>query len=297
MTQGKTIGFLASDLFEDSGSEYLKDIYNGTETWLKENKKDHVLAPLGSIIQESYKEAIKSLSSQIVDRLILLPLGQDMHKFERDVIPELNTLNLPFVLIHSGSGNLPYNNVGFDAFKAGYLAGEHLIKLGHEDIGYLGQRIRSLRITDPLSGLKKACKDYNIPWNNKNILLPKRMNLGNTAQGTSFAAGLAAIPSYTRAVLASTDLVAYAVLQSFENQNIKVPEEVAVIGIDHLNTHRKYGPILTSVLHDFGYKGTKAIEILDGIMSGRLPGDIPQQFVLEPRIKVKITCGKVLSPH
>lgn len=73
------------------------------------------------------------------------------------------------------------------------------------------------------------------------------------------------------AVLVFNDVMAVGVLKGFARAGVRVPEDVAVIGIDGLDLGRFVTPELTSVSVDKGEIARHSLELLDGMMSGALP--------------------------
>jgi LacI family transcriptional regulator len=73
------------------------------------------------------------------------------------------------------------------------------------------------------------------------------------------------------AVLVFNDVMAVGVLKGFARAGVRVPEDVAVIGIDGLDLGRFVTPELTSVAVDKRDLARLSLELLDGMMSGSLP--------------------------
>ena len=80
-------------------------------------------------------------------------------------------------------------------------------------------------------------------------------------------------------LLAANDATADIALRTLRLLRIKVPEEVAVVGIDNDGLIcENTTPTLTSVAPDFESSGYIAAEILDAKMSGKLKGDVIRTF-------------------
>jgi LacI family transcriptional regulator len=87
------------------------------------------------------------------------------------------------------------------------------------------------------------------------------------------------------AVFAANDLVAIGVIQGLLELGVRVPEDVAVIGIDDINWCTLIRPKVSSVSNLVGEMGRIAVELLlKRIDNGHAD---PKRVQLEPRLVVR----------
>ncbi|TGA99827.1 LacI family transcriptional regulator [Sporolactobacillus shoreae] len=211
-----------------------------------------------------------------VDGVILILTG---HRRTDDKILELHN-SLPVVYIDSVP-NSDYKNVCFvesDNEKAAYDATEHLIKLGHRKIlKVAGDNIAKASF-DRISGYKRALQEHNIPVNKQLI------QYGNFSKDQSYKVVQSSIKNKIDfdAVFASSDLMAFGAIEALKNLNIKVPDDIAVVGFDDIDMAKLYQPALTT-MHQQSYRmGEIASQILleniknkdDVVRNAKLPAKL-----------------------
>lgn len=166
--------------------------------------------------------------------------------------------NLPTVLIEFPHPLL--NSVEINDVEGGRMATEYLIKKGHKRIAFLGDSDLPEYSIHPVSfrlkGFRQAIKSANLD-------VPKefvRLAPYNQEQARIIAKELLDRPNPPTAVFAATDLQALGVLKAARQMNIKVPEELAIIGFDDLDM-AEYED-LTTIRQHLDESGRIAIEIL-----------------------------------
>lgn len=205
------------------------------------------------------------------------PSGVIAFTFTREIEDGLRAIGVPVVSVaniveHSG---LPA--VYFDDLEAGRLAAEHLMTCGLRHYAFIGDnnpvngrlRLEGYRAALAQAGHSVAVLECAnnfggwIPFNPEHIIRQ-----------------LAALPKPC-GVFAPWDLIAYHVARVCEHASIRVPEEVAIIGVDNdpllCNVSR---PPLTSVRIPAFEIGFRAAEMLDNLMAGGAPPSMP--VVLAP---------------
>ncbi len=166
--------------------------------------------------------------------------------------------NLPTVLIEFPHPLL--NSVEINDVEGGRMATEYLIKKGHRRIAFLGDSDLPEYSIHPVSfrlkGFRQAVKIANLD-------IPKefvRLAPYNQEQARIIAKELLDSPNPPTAVFAATDLQALGVLKAARQMNIKVPEQLAIIGFDDLDM-AEYED-LTTICQHLDESGRIAIEIL-----------------------------------
>lgn len=94
------------------------------------------------------------------------------------------------------------------------------------------------------------------------------------------------------AVVTVSDLPALGALQELRDRGIPVPEAVALAGFNDAPEGRFVTPPLTSVRLPFYQQGRKAVDMLLALLAGE---QVPEQVVLPAELKVRCSCGCLLS--
>jgi LacI family transcriptional regulator, galactose operon repressor len=166
--------------------------------------------------------------------------------------------NLPTVLIEFPHPLI--NSVEIDDVDGGKKAAEYLIKKGHRRIAFLGDTDLPEYSIHPVSlrlqGFKSALKAANLEIPAEFV----RLAPYNQEQARNVAKELLNSSNPPTAVFAATDLQALGVLKAARQLGVKIPEQLAIIGFDDLDT-AEYED-LTTIRQHLDESGRLAIEIL-----------------------------------
>ena len=159
----------------------------------------------------------------------------------------------------------PYSGVVHDSSETAMLAAKELLSLGVSDYAFVGNLQPREWSEHRREVFAKAVKAAG-----------RRLDVFRSGAAEDFDAfrerlrpWLAQLPRPC-GLLAANDTTADIVLRVLKNMRIKVPEEVAVMGIDNDSLIcENTTPTLTSVAPDFEKSGYLAAEMLDALMGGR----------------------------
>lgn len=165
---------------------------------------------------------------------------------------------LPTVLIEFPHPLL--NSVEINDVEGGKMATEYLINKGHKRIAFLGDTDLPEYSIHPVSlrlkGFRQALKMANLDIPTEFV----RLAPYNQEQAQIIAKELLDGPNPPTAVFAATDLQALGVLKAARQLNIKIPDQLAIIGFDDLDM-AEYED-LTTIRQHLDESGRIAIEIL-----------------------------------
>ena len=117
-----------------------------------------------------------------------------------------------------------------DNARGAYIGVEYLYNLGHRDILYFGRRRGSTTHQLRADGYAVACRDLG--------LTPQYCN--NTFSFTSIKYGyqlakqLFAQERHYSAIFAATDTNALGIMQAAEENGIRIPEDISLLGFDNI---------------------------------------------------------------
>ncbi len=234
---------------------------------------------------EEEKLLIHNLLDRGVDGLIICSALR-----EDPMVAELQELNFPFVLalrdVKRGPRDPRIDYIGIDNMRGGYLAAEHLIKLGHTNIAIITGDMQAISSHDRLAGTFQAFKDYRINADHDIILE------GEYKRDVSYAVTMDLLKRKQRpgAILSHSDHMAMGVLEALHQKDIRVPQEVAVVGFDNIEMAGLPGIELTTVAQQKATIGKMAVDMLLDKM--RSPNEhLAKRIILDPVLVVRRTCG------
>lgn len=163
---------------------------------------------------------------------------------------------------------LPVDVVYSDSTGAARMAVQHLLDRGHTRIAMLNGRGGPPRDTR-LIGYRTTLMERGITVDEA-LIQPGDYSEESGYRGMH---RLLALENRPTAVFASNDLMAIGALSALEQANLRVPQDVAVIGFDDIPVARMVRPPLSTIAHFSEKQGQRAAELLMERISGAFDGD------------------------
>jgi len=167
-----------------------------------------------------------------------------------------------------------------------YQATKYLTHLGRKDIAYIAGYPDVKTDKDRFEGYKRALREAKISfredlvvignyhWNDAYNVVKKLLE-----KGKSFSA-----------VFAANDLMAMGAIKALEENNLKVPDDVSVIGFDDILFASIVNPPLTTVAQPTYQMGESAMRLLIDVIKKRITK--PRKVVLETRLIIRESCKR-----
>lgn len=148
--------------------------------------------------------------------------------------------------------------VSTDNVQAGYVATRHLIELGHERIAMLAGHLGLSPHHDRLEGFRKAMQESHLPVRDE-YLVCGGVQIENGADATR---RLLSLPTPPTAIMGSNNKLLLGILQGLDERNVRVPEQVSILGFDDYLWNRYFSPSVTAVAQATEEMGKCAFELL-----------------------------------
>jgi LacI family transcriptional regulator len=181
---------------------------------------------------------IRRLVERKVEGVAVMTFG-----IEAPLLDQLARRSIPLVLVDTKLAN-PLSTTLLVAYNTGITqAVTHLRQLGHNHIGFvsgpIGQRSAFLRREAFLGALAASQISPTPGW---------MIEGDHTLEGGMRAAEqLLALPMRPTAILCSNDMTAIGALRVFARNNVRVPEDISVVGFDNIHLAEFVHPPLTTV--------------------------------------------------
>ncbi|MGO7983249.1 LacI family DNA-binding transcriptional regulator, partial [Rhizobium johnstonii] len=171
-----------------------------------------------------------------------------------------------------------------DNERVGYIAARHMIDLGLKRIAFVGGLDELQPVALRRAGVRRAVAETQ---GSVELIEMNTVDL-NPPGGTVIGAELVKLAPSERpdAIVAVTDLLAMAIISEFMAAQLRVPEDIAVMGCDHNSGAWGGAMPLTSVTMRGREMGAVAIELLEREV--REAGEHAHQTVtLEPQLVIR----------
>lgn len=203
------------------------------------------------------KEYLMQLSRNGVKGIIYYPSNQ--RNF--DILCSLSVEEFPIVLIDKKIQSLPLSSVASNNIDGGYQAVSHLIQLGHRRIAYIAYvMLEDLSsVKERFLGYCKALKDNDIPIDLDIVRAP----IGGSEKSGKLRQVIDdLIRRDITAIFTEHDYLAIGVARTLSSMNIRIPEQVSVVGFDNVEILDHLDLKLTTIDQDFYSIGEKAAKLL-----------------------------------
>ena len=173
-----------------------------------------------------------------------------------------------------------------DNVRGGFVAVEHLIKMGHRRIGIISGSPDSSAAVERLEGARKAFSDYGLDPADLLVFEGDFLKPSGYEAAKKFL-GLKNPPT---AIFGANDYMALGAYEAILDAGLRVPEDIALIGFNNITFSAMRGIELTTIGQKKYEMGSVAVHILIDRIEGR-DGDTVKQITLEPELIVRRSCG------
>jgi LacI family transcriptional regulator len=162
----------------------------------------------------------------------------------------------------------------------------HLAALGHRRVAFITGPAGNADATERLRGYREACGKQHI------VCSPELEIDGDFTEESGYRAALKilALSQRPTAIFAANDAMAAGALFALREQNVRVPEEMALAGFDDIPIARYVTPRLTTVTVAISELGRRAFELLLDSIAGKNGRRAPRE-TLPASLVVRDSCG------
>ncbi|MBU4537498.1 MAG: LacI family transcriptional regulator [Weeksellaceae bacterium] len=174
------------------------------------------------------------------------------------------------------------SSVTIDDYAGGYLATKHLIDTGCKKIAHIVSGPIELEIfRERHRGYQQALADHNIDYRKEWVLKTN----SSIEEGKRAVDILFSLPEKPDAIFSASDFVALGAIQELQARNIKVPDEVSVIGFAN-EPFTDFLELSITTVDQFPLEmgKTAARVYLTQGGNGEEDGNIQRKVVLEPKL-------------
>ncbi len=221
------------------------------------------------------------LHSNRCEGLILIGQGNDDNQLNRLASEGANIVVWGAIRPHNS-----YVTVGSNNFEGGFLAAEHLLRLGRRNLLFLGNADLP-EISQRFQGFLKAHVEAGVALNHLAVSTPDFQTLS----GENAIKDLIENGTRFDGVVASSDTLAMGAIKALHRKSISVPRDVAVVGYDDVSLAADYSPALTTVSQNILEGGHALVQTLLALIDGKQPSSVE----LDTRLMVRESCGVALS--
>lgn len=222
----------------------------------------------------------------------LICLGGEITKEEEGYI---NQFNIPVVfgstMIDENIDDSKFSTVTINNKKASYSAVEYLLKLNHKKIALISagkgyESVAKVRHDAYIT----AINDYNVEYDSNYVSWGDySMQSGYDAMNQLFERNLD-----ITSVFAVSDSMAIGAAKAIRDNNLRIPEDISIVGFDGLEITRFIHPALTTIEQPTDVMGKKIIDVMLRQLESEEPIEV-EHIVLDTKLIEGQSCLKLTN--
>lgn len=204
------------------------------------------------------REQMDRLISRWIDGYIIMGTSMELNDIIRYVKQGLPIVLCDWQENESAPGMA---QVSVDFYRAGQLAAEHLLELGHRRVAVI---VDAPQQTLRLEGFQSIALAAGIP------LPPEMIELGNSTLESGYVAAkkLLTRPVLPTAIFAANDWMAVGAMEAIIEKGLRVPQDISIVGLDDIVISAHLRPPLTTIAVPKTKLAKEASELLLGQIDG-----------------------------
>ncbi|MFN1833714.1 LacI family DNA-binding transcriptional regulator [Balneola sp. MJW-20] len=252
---------------------YFNEVLKGVKDEIKKMDLDIIMYNTGS---KNPEEAVQNFFDRgTADAVILLSID-----ISDDVHALLQATNTPVIMVNGSHPH--YSYIMLNDYRGGYLAGEHLVKQGFENIGMITTFLNSRSAQQREQGFRDALKNYRMKIDEDLFLSGDTTKHGGFTEESGFEAvnKYEQLGKFPDAVFCSNDTQAVGAIYALNQLGMKVPDDIAVMGYDNIKLSKYLD--LTTIDQQMYTIGVQATEKLSQIIKN--PDQELFQTTIDPQL-------------
>ena len=248
INQTYSIGLIIPDI----NNPYFPEVARGVEDQAQDSSYSVIFSSTDNKLEQE-QEVIDLMLQKRVDGLIV-----SLSLANRDILKRLESRNIPVVQLDRKIPDSIYPAVMIDNQQSAYKAVQFLIDEGYKEIAHITGDLQTVPGQDREDGYRKAILDNDLRLAEDMIIegdFSKRS--GYDAMEKMIASG-----NLPEAIFAANDMMALGVLEACRHADIRIPEDLVLIGHDNISISNLVYPALTTMAQPKYKLGRQASKML-----------------------------------
>lgn len=172
-----------------------------------------------------------------------------------------HSLPLPVVAVAGHKKIEGVTNIVLDHRRAAELALRHLYQLGHRHIAFMRGQAFSSDADERWKSFIAVARELGLQVRPE-LVIQLELNLSSPQLGYPVAQQLLAQKRPFTALVSFNDIAAIGAIRGFRDLNVRVPEDVSIVGFDDIQGAAFHNPSLTTIRQPLHSMGTASARIL-----------------------------------
>ena len=196
--------------------------------------------------------------------------------------------SLPIVMVNDKIVGADVYAVLTDEIEGAYKAVDYLIGLGHRKIAHVTGEI------DNYTTYQNKYKGYEMALRRSGISVPPDYVVADQpypSGGYCATKKLLSLKERPTAIFAASDQIAMGVMKACFESDLKIPDDISVVGYANIPISEDLHPELTTV-NQFPYKtGSLVAEVMINILTGEQ--SVEKEIIMSPELLIRKSCRSI----
>lgn len=251
-----TIGVILPEL----AGEFFMDILRGIDEEAYRSNR-YVMVSSSHSKRNIVETLLEFMASGRVDGVILMA-----PQMNTELIDLIKKSKRPIVLLNTSVDVAPSVSFNINNYQGAYSMTQHLIRHGFKNIAMILGPEGNYDAEERFRGYKSALRDHDLPFTSELVV-------GGDFSPRSGYHGFMRLTSASQkpdAIFTANDMMAVGAYQAAKDSNLKIPQDVAVVGFDDIYLSRIMTPRLTTVHVPIIELGNKAVKYILMMINGEV---------------------------
>jgi len=270
-------------ILEEIGDAYGSMVISGVEAYLRQHNYFFL-----TVIHRHNLDMLRDYTQLLLERGVEGFVTVDTSLQE----PPL----LPTVCVAGHRALEGVTNIILDQERGARVALEHLHRLGHRKIAYMKGQPFSSDSEDRWQAVCRVAQDLELTMD-PDLIVHLEVDDPSPQLGYPYAKQLLARKKPFTALFAYNDISAIGAIRAMQEEGLRVPQDISVVGFDDIQWAAFNTPSLTTVRQPLGKMGEIAAETVIGMIEK--DGEHPPEIAIEPTLVVRESTGSApaLAPQ
>ena len=192
---------------------------------------------------ESFKKECRNIDTLLFTQVDGIIASMANETIDLDYYEKIKSKGIPLILFDRGENDLNVDYIGINDYESSHMIVEHLIEQGCKRIAHIGGYRRTRIFNNRIRGYVDAIKKHNFSLD-ESLLIESSLTIED---GRDKMTQLLALKNRPDAVYVAGDYAALGALQILKENNIDIPNEIALIGFGNEPFTSMVTPSISSI--------------------------------------------------
>ncbi len=222
-----------------TNSNFFSSVIQNIEEVL--NKKGYNIIITQS--NESFKKECSNIDTLLFTQVDGIIASMANETISLDYYEKIKSKGIPLILFDRGENDLNVDYIGINDYDSSHMIVEHLVEQGCKRIAHIGGYRHTRIFNNRIRGYMDAIAKHNLPLEDE-LLIESSLTIED---GRKKMKQLLELKNRPDAVYVAADYAALGALQVLEEEHIKVPEDIALVGFGNEPFTALVNPSITTV--------------------------------------------------